>query len=158
MTKTTIIAEPGKQEIVITRSFDAARELVFKAFTNPDSISEWWGPRSHTTSVDKMEVRKGGVWRYVSHDSNGNEYAFNGVYHEIASPERIVNTYEFEGLPAVGLVTVTFEEEPGGKTKLTEVSLFPSIEIRDGVIQSGMAEGAIELMDRFEELLAKLQA
>jgi uncharacterized protein YndB with AHSA1/START domain len=104
-----------------------------------------------------MDVRKGGIWRYINRDNNSNEYAFNGVYHEISSPERLVNTFEFEGVPSVGLITTTFEEQPGGKTLLTEISLYPSIEVRDGVLQSGMSEGAIELMDRFEELLAKFQ-
>jgi uncharacterized protein YndB with AHSA1/START domain len=157
MTKTNIIAEPGKQEIVINRIFDAPRELVFKIWTDPSYIPEWWGPRRLTTVVDKMDVRKGGIWRYINRDNNANEYAFNGVYHDIISPDRLINTFEFEGVPSVGLITTTFEEQPGGKTKLTEISLYPSIEVRDGVLQSGMSEGAIELMDRFEELLAKLQ-
>jgi uncharacterized protein YndB with AHSA1/START domain len=157
MTKTNIIAEPGKQEIVITRIFDAPRELVFKTFTDPTFIPEWWGPRNHTTIVDKMDVRKGGIWRYILRDNNGIEYAHNGVYHESVSPDRLVNTYEFEGMPGVGLVIVTFEEQPGGQTKLTETSLYPSLEVRDVVLQSGMAEGATQLMDRFAELLAKLQ-
>ncbi|WP_276352673.1 SRPBCC domain-containing protein [Cohnella caldifontis] len=111
------------------------------------------------TTVDRMEVRKGGVWRYVQREANGYEHAHNGVYHEVASPGRLVNTYEYEGYPgSVGLVTTTFEELPGGKTKFTELTLYPSVEVRDGVLQSGMTEGAMELMDRLEEVLAKLQS
>jgi uncharacterized protein YndB with AHSA1/START domain len=146
-----------KQEIIISRIFDAPRELVFKMWTDPAYLPEWWGPSRLTTTVDSLDAKKGGIWRYVQRDDKGNVYAFNGVFHEVASPERLINTFEFEGDPSIGLVTVTFEEEPGGKTKLTETSLFPSIEVRDGVLQSGMSEGAIELMDRFADLLAKLQ-
>lgn len=158
MSKTQIIAEPGKQEIIITRVFDAPRALVFKAYTDPSTLPQWWGPARLTTTVDKMDVRKGGIWRYVQHDASGNEYAFNGVYHESLSPERLINTFEFEGAPGnVGLVTATFEEQSDGKTKLTEQSLYPSVKVRDMVLQSGMEAGAAELMDRFAALLATLQ-
>ncbi|TJY44300.1 ATPase [Cohnella pontilimi] len=159
MSKTSVIAEQGKQEIVITRIFDAPRDLVFRTYTNPATVPDWWGPRNLKTTVDRMEVEKGGVWRYIHDDPDGNVHAHHGVYHEVAAPERIVNTYEYEGYPgSVGLVTTTFEELPGGKTKFTEVSLYPSVEVREGVLQSGMTEGAMELMDRLDELLAKLQS
>ncbi len=156
MTKTSIIAEPNKQEIVIQRDFNARRELVFRLWTDATYVPDWWGPSVMTTIVDSLDARKGGIWRYIQRDPAGNEYAHNGVYHEVASPERLIHTYEFEGIPAVGLVTVTFEELPDGRTRLTETSLYPSVEIRDGVLQSGMSEGAIALMDRFELMLAKL--
>ena len=99
MSKMNLIAEPGKQEIIITRLFDAPRELVFKAYTDPNLIPQWWGPKNLTTTVNKMDVREGGVWRFVQRDGEGNEYAFHGVYHAIASPERLVYTFEFEGMP-----------------------------------------------------------
>jgi len=155
MSKTSIVAEPNKQEIIISRTFEAPRELVFQMWTDPAYIPEWWGPSIMTTIVDSLDAKKGGIWRYIQRDPAGNEYAHNGVFHEVSSPERLVQTYEFEGVPAVGLVTVTFEELGGGRTKLTETSLYPSVEIRDGVLQSGMSEGVIELMDRFAALLAK---
>src|SRR5687767_4190789 len=118
MTKLNVIAEPGKQEIILTRNFDAPRELVFKAFIDPKLVERWWGPRGLTTTVDQMDVKKGGIWRYVQRDENGNEYGFNGVYHHIAAPEQLVFTFEFEGMPGhVLLETVTFEEH-GGKTKI----------------------------------------
>jgi uncharacterized protein YndB with AHSA1/START domain len=160
MTKTNIFAEPGKQEIVITRIFDAPLELVFKAYTDPKSIPEWWGPKYLTTIVDQMDVKKGGIWRFVHRDVNSNnEYAFNGVYHEVLSPARLVYTFEFEGMPGhVLLDVVTFEEQPGGQTKLTDKSVFQSLEDRDGMLQSGATKGATELMDRFAELLAKVQS
>lgn len=147
---------PSDREIVITRIFDAPRELVFKVWTDPQLIPQWWGPKSSTTTVDKMDVRPGGVWRFVEHEPDGSEYAFNGVYHEIVPPERIVSTFEYEGMPGhVSVETVTFEEHEG-KTKMTSHALFQSIEDRDGILKSGMEEGAAETWSRFEELLKSM--
>ncbi len=155
MKKTNLIAEPGKQEIVMMRVFDAPRELVFKAYTDPNLIPKWWGPSSLTTTVDKMDVRLGGVWRFVQRDADGNEYGFHGVYHESLAPERLIYTFEFEPMPGhVLLETVRFEEHDG-KTKVTVTSVFQTVEDRDGMLQSGMEEGAVETWDRFAELLAK---
>jgi uncharacterized protein YndB with AHSA1/START domain len=153
---TRILAEPGKQEVVITRVFEAPRNLVFNAYTDPRLIPQWWGPRYLTTTVDKMDVRAGGMWRFVQLDAKGNEYAFHGVYHEVKAPERLVVTFEFEGMPGhVSLETETFEEFEG-KTKWTGRSVFQSVEDRDGMLKSGMEEGASETMDRFAELLVTL--
>jgi uncharacterized protein YndB with AHSA1/START domain len=91
---TEIIAEPGKQEIVLTRVFDAPLETVFNASLDPDLISQWWGPRRFTVVVDKIEARPGGMWRFINRDASGNEYAFHGVHHEILAPKRIVRTFE----------------------------------------------------------------
>lgn len=157
MSKTNVVAEPGSFEIVMTRTYDAPRELVFKVSTDPDLIPQWWGPAYLTTVVDRMEVREGGRWRYVQTDPEGNEYAFHGVYHSIEAPERIVWTFEWEGMPGhVILESYTFEEV-GGKTKVTTQSVFQSVEDRDGMLASGMEEGSVELMDRMEALLAQLQ-
>jgi uncharacterized protein YndB with AHSA1/START domain len=157
MTKTNFIAEPGKQEIVMTRVFDAPRELVFKACTDPNLIPQWWGPKYLTTTVDRMDVKQGGIWRFIHHDADGNKYAFHGVYHEILSPERLIYTFEFEPVPGhVSLETATFEEHDG-KTKLTDRSVFQTIEDRDGMLQSGIEEGAVETWDRLAELLEKMQ-
>jgi uncharacterized protein YndB with AHSA1/START domain len=156
MAKTEYQIEPGKQEIVVTRVFDAPRDLVFKACTDPNLIARWWGPRRYTTTVDKMEVRPGGAWRFVQMDDAGHEFAFHGVYHQISAPERTVQTFEFEGVPGhVLLDTATFEEHDG-KTKLTQQSVFQSVADRDGMVQSGMEEGSTESMDRLAELLAEL--
>ncbi len=160
MNKTKMIAEPEKQEIVITREFDAPRELVFKAFTDPKAIPQWWGPRYLTTTVEKMEVRPGGIWRFVQRDAQGNEFAFHGVYHEVLEPSRTIGTFEFEGLPETGhviLETAKFEALPNNRTKLTTQSVFQSVADRDGMIQSGMEEGLNDTYDRFEEMLAKMQ-
>lgn len=156
MPKLTLVAEPGKQELVITRVFDAPRDLVFKSMTDPSLIPQWWGPRNLTTTVDKMDVKPGGLWRFIHIDKDGNEFGFHGVYHSVLPPEQVVYTFEFEGMPGhVMLETVTFEEYEG-KTKLIDHSVFQSVEARDGMLQSGMEEGAAETMDRLEELLAKV--
>ena len=147
---------PSDREIVMERVFNAPRELVFKAYTDPNLISKWWGPRRYTTIVDKMDVRVGGVWRFVQRDAAGNEYAFNGEYREIAPPDRLSYTFEFEGMPGhVLLETVTFEEHDG-QTKVTVTSLFRSAEDRDGMLQSGMEQGANESQDRLAELLGSM--
>jgi len=152
-----IPAEPGGREIVITTVFDAPRELVFKAYTDPNLIPQWWGLKEHTTTVDIMDVRQGGVWRLVSRDPNGNEFAFNGVYHSVVPSERLVRTSEFEGVPGhVSLETATFEAHDG-KTTVTAIAVFQTAEDRDGMLQSGMERGATETMDRLAELLQKLK-
>jgi uncharacterized protein YndB with AHSA1/START domain len=154
--RTRITAERGKQEVIITRTFDAPRNLVFKTYTDRNLIPQWWGPKRFITTIDKMDVRPGGVWRFVQRDAAGGEYAFHGVYHEVLAPERLVATFEFEGTPGhVSLETATFEEHDG-KTRLTGKSVFQSVEDRDEMLKEGMEEGVIETMDRFAELLAKL--
>jgi uncharacterized protein YndB with AHSA1/START domain len=155
MNETHFIVEPGKQDITITRVFDAPRELVFKAFTDPELLPQWWGPKRYTTTVDRMEVRTGGIWRYLQRDSAGNEFAFHGVYHAAISPERLVYTFEFEGMPGhISLETVTLQDQ-AGKTLLTNQTVFQSVADRDGMYQSGMKEGASESMDRIAGLLVR---
>ncbi len=157
--QTTIAAEPGKQEIVITREFDAPRELVFKAFTDPQLIPQWWGPRFLSTEVDRIDVRPGGQWRFINRDAEGNEYAFHGVYHEVLVSERIIDTFEFEGLSETGhvtLETMKLEDLPGRRTQLTTQSVFQSVADRDAMLQSGVEEGISDGYDRLAELLKKM--
>jgi len=97
--KLNITAEPGKQEIIFTRVFDAPRELVFKVWTDPEMLPQWLGPRRLTMTVVEMDARPGGTWRFVHRDPDGNEYGFHGVHHDIVPPERAVRTFEFEGMP-----------------------------------------------------------
>jgi len=154
--KVNVNAEPGTQEILITREFDAPRELVFKACTDPQLVAQWWGPRRYSTYVDKMDVRPGGQWRFINRDAEGNEYAFHGVYHEILAPERVIDTFEFEGLPETGhvtLETMRLEALPGGRTRLTTQSVYQSIIDRDATLQSGMEEGLNETYERLAEVL-----
>jgi len=155
--KAKLITETGKQEVTMSRVFDAPRELVFKIMSDPSYIPQWWGRREHTTIVDKMDVRAGGQWRYVERDSQGNEFAFHGVYHSIAAPEQVIDTFEFEGAPGhVLLETMTLEAQADGKTLLTVSSVFQSVADRDAMLNSGMEEGANESYDRLEELLAMI--
>ena len=160
MNQTKIKAEPGKQEFFIEREFDAPRELVFKAIMDPLLISQWWGPRRYTTVVDKMEPRSGGQWRFINRDNEGREFAFHGVYHEVLAPERVIDTFEFEGIPETGhasLETIKLEELPGGRTKLTVQSVFQSVVDRDATIASGMEEGVKDTYNRLEEALSKMK-
>ena len=157
--RTKIVAEPQKQEIMITRDFDAPRDLVFKAYTDPELIVQWLGPRGYKMVLDKFEPRSGGSWRYHQEDDDGNEYGFHGVFHEVTSPERIIQTFEYEGLPEPGHVVLEaaiFEELPGNKTRVTSQSVFRSIEDRDGMIQSGMEVGVYDSNTRLDELLARM--
>jgi uncharacterized protein YndB with AHSA1/START domain len=155
MGETRITAEPGTQQIVITRTFDSPRELVFKAFTDPDQIVQWLGPRHLTMTIDEMDVRPGGSWQFVHHEEDGREYGFRGVTHDVVVPERIVRTFEFEGAPGeVSLEDATFSEQDG-RTTLTMTSVFLSVAARDAMIQSGMEVGVNQSMDRLAELLAK---
>lgn len=156
---TQIIAEPGKQEIFITREFDAPRELVFKAYTDPELYVQWLGPRGLSTKLETFEPTSGGRWRYVQKDLQGNEFGFHGVNHEVLAPERIIGTFEFEGLPESGhviLETARFEELPGGRTKVTAQSVFQSVADRDGMIQAGMEHGTVDSHERLDELLEKI--
>jgi uncharacterized protein YndB with AHSA1/START domain len=148
---------PSDREIVMSRVFNAPRELVFKALTDPHLIPQWWGQRNSTTFVDKMDVRPGGIWRFVERAADGNEYAFNGVYREIVPPERVVQTFGFEGMPGHIVVETMTLEAINGKTRVTTTSQFDSVEDRDAMLQSGMEAGANESWDRLEELLAKAQ-
>ncbi|MGI8564830.1 MAG: SRPBCC family protein [Candidatus Dormibacter sp.] len=156
MTSTEFIVRPGTQEVVVTRVFDAPREVVFKAITDPNLIPKWWGPRSQTTIVDKMDLRPGGAWRFIGREPDGSEYAFHGVYHAIVPPERIVNTFEFEGMPGHVLMETVTLEDVDGKTRMTTKSVYQSIEDRDGMVGAGMETGATESGDRLAELLATI--
>ncbi len=155
-----IIAEPAKQELTITREFDVPRELVFRAFTDPDLYVQWIGPRGLTTRLEIFEPRNGGSWRYVQTDRDGHKFAFHGVHHEVLPPERLIGTFEFEGLPETGhvlLQVARFGDLPGNRTRLTSQSVFLSVEDRDGMMQSGMEEGINQSYERLDELLEKLQ-
>ncbi|HEX9837726.1 MAG TPA: SRPBCC family protein [Anaerolineales bacterium] len=156
--KTTITAEPGKQELFITREFDSPRELVFKAHTDPELFVQWLGPRALTTTLETFEPVSGGRWRFIQKDQDDNEFGFHGVFHEV-SPERMIQTFEFEGLPESGhviLETTKLEALPNGRTRLTSQSVFQSVSDRDGMIQSGMESGLSEGYERLDELLVKM--
>lgn len=159
MSKSTLVAEPGKQEFTMTRIFDASPELIFRLTTDPELIPQWWGPAYLTTVVDKMDVRPGGEWRFVQHDPEGNEYAFRGVYHTIDNSGYMVQTFEWEGMPGhVILETITLEALPDGKTKMIDQSVFQSVADRDGMLANGADGGADEMFDRLTALIKQAQA
>jgi uncharacterized protein YndB with AHSA1/START domain/DNA-binding transcriptional ArsR family regulator len=155
-TGSTTVTTPSDREIVSERVFNAPRQLVFEALTDPELIPEWWGTRRTTTIVDQMDVRVGGGWRFVQRDADGNEDGFRGTYREVTPPERVVQTFEWEGMPGhVIIETVEFEDLGDGRTKLRNTSLFHTTEERDGMLASGMEEGMNESYDQLDELLAK---
>lgn len=156
--RTTISATPGKQELFITREFDVPRELVFRAFTDAKLYVQWLGPRDVAMTLETFEPKSGGRWRYIHKTKEGNEYGFHGVFHEVTRPERMIQTFEFEGLPEAGhaaLETMKLEALPNGRTRLISQSVFQSVADRDGMIQSGMEGGVNDSYDRLDELLEK---
>jgi len=157
--QTTITAEPGKQELFITREFDAPRELVFRAHTDPELYVQWLGPRGYEMILETFEPVSGGRYRYVQKDNDGNEYGFHGVFHEM-SEELMIQTFEFEGLPERGHVildTMRLETLPGSRTKVVIQSVYQSVADRDGMVQSGMEHGVNEGYERLDEVLTELQ-
>lgn len=150
----TQITLHGDREIHAERVFDAPRERVFEAHTNAALIERWWGPRRYVTKVDALDLRPGGGWRFLNVSADGELHAFRGVFREIEEPERIVWTFEWEGLPGhVSVESLTFEDL-GGRTRLRSESLFHTREERDGMAASGMEDGANQSHDRLDELLA----
>jgi len=151
--RTVAVTTPTDREIHVERMFDARRDRVFAAFTDPKLIPEWWGP---TTVVDQMDVRPGGSWRFVFHNADGSESAFRGTYREVTPPERIVQTFEWEGMPGhVHVETATFEDL-GERTKFTTTLLFDTTEERDGLLAHGGEAGMNETYARLDDLLARL--
>lgn len=155
MGKTEFVIEPGRQDVVMERTFDAPREAVFRAMTDPELIPRWWGPAKYEVRVEKGDIRTGGAWRFLTSGDDG-EFNFHGVFHEVSAPDRIVQTFEYEGAPGhVSLETVVLEDL-GGSTRYRAVSVFQSVEDRDAMVAEGMQEGANEGMDRLEELASEI--
>jgi uncharacterized protein YndB with AHSA1/START domain len=155
MMDTAALTTPTDREIRVERIFDAPRDRVFAAFTDPALIPEWWGPYDTTTVVDEMDVRPGGRWRFIARDCDGRETAFRGVYREVSPPERIVQTWEWEGLPGhVSIETAEFEDL-GDRTRMIGTTLFHTTEERDGMLNSGMEKGMNETYERLDALLAR---
>jgi len=159
MNKTIFKADPGKQDILIEREFDAPRELVFRAYTDSDLYRQWLGPRGYETTLMEQEPKTGGSYRFIQKDIEGKEYAFHGVYHEVKPSERIIGTFEFEEMPGhVSLEVSEFEELPDDRTKVTSRSVFLTKEDRDGMMGDGdMESGVIEGYERLDELLEKIK-
>ncbi len=157
-TGTLIVTTPSDREVVLTRVFDAPRRLVFDAFSKPELLKRWFGPRGFSLVLCEVDLRLGGGFRFVLRSPDGKEMGMRGVYREIVPPERTVHMESFDDYPGVeSQVTAVFVEQ-GGKTTLTATVLYPSKEVRDAVIKSGMEHGAAETYDRLAELLASQPA
>ena len=155
--KVIVTAEPGKQELFITREFDAPRELVYKAHIDPKLYVQWLGPHGYEMVLETFEPVSGGKYRYIHKDKEGNEYGFHGTFHEM-SEELMIQTFEFEGLPERGHVvldTMRLEELPGNRTRVVIQSVYQSVEDRDGMVQSGMETGVREGYERLDDILAE---
>ena len=152
------VTTPSDREIVMVRVFDAPRDLVFEAHSSCEHMSHWWGPRRYEISSCEMDFRPGGAWRIVHRGADGDEHGFRGEFREIVRPERIVWTFEYEGMPGHVSVQTAMFEEHDGKTTLTSTAVFDSREERDGMLESGMESGAAEAMDRLDEYLQVLRA
>ena len=150
------ITLPSDLEIQMTRTFDAPRELVFEAHTSCEHMKHWWGPRRYEVASCEFDFRVGGRWRILHRGPDGEEHGFRGEFREIVRPERIVWTFEYEGMPGhISVETLTLTED-SGRTTLTATSVFDSKEDRDGMLQSGMEEGAAETWDRLAEYVASM--
>ena len=154
MSETTTAAD---RELVVTRVFDAPRELVFEAFTDPEHIPHWWGPHGFTTTIYEIDVRPGGVWRFIMHGPDGTDYHNKVVFVEVVKPERLVYDHGPEGESDIKEfhVTVTFDEE-GGKTRLTLRMVAESTAERDRMVEFGAVEGGEQTLERLAEYLAKI--
>ena len=144
---------PSDREIRMTRVFDAPRDLVWRAHTEPELLAKWWG-RGNKLDVERFEVERGGHWRFVEYHEGGHD-GFEGRFGEVERPERLVQTFEWDGLPAhVALNTAVFEDLGDGRTRIVATSLFHTAEDRDGMLQSGMEQGLSESYAALDRLLA----
>jgi uncharacterized protein YndB with AHSA1/START domain len=151
------VTTPSDTEILMTRVFDAPRDLVFEAHSSCEHMSNWWGPRKYEFASCEIDFRPGGTWRIVHRGPDGEEYGFHGDFREIVPPERIVWTFEFEGFPGQVSVETLELEEHDGKTTITATAVYDSVEARDAMIDSGMESGAAESYERLDEYLEELR-
>ncbi|HWL40439.1 MAG TPA: SRPBCC family protein [Gemmatimonadaceae bacterium] len=149
------ITTPAEREIRIERIFNAPRDRVWKAFTDPKLLAQWWG-RGNKLVIEKFEMERGGHWRFVEHSPEG-VHGFEGRFSEVSPPEKIVQTFEWDGMPGhVSLETIMLEDLGDGRTRIVNTSLFHTNEDRDGMIQSGMEGGLNESYAALDRLLAKM--
>jgi uncharacterized protein YndB with AHSA1/START domain len=153
MSELKVTAEQGVPQVLTEREFDAPRELVYRAFTEPELLAQWLGPHGYTMKVDRYDLRDGGTWRYTHTDQEGNEYAFHGVFHGEPSPEGMVQTFEFEGAPGHVSMDTLMLEDHDGSTIVRTNTVFQSVEARDAMVEGGMAVGMSEGYEQLDELL-----
>lgn len=154
-TQKAALTTPSEREIRVERVFDAPRDRVWQAFTDPKLVAQWWG-RGNQLVIERMEVERGGHWRFVEHGPEG-VHGFEGRYREVTPPTRLVQTFEWDGMPGYVVVeTVTLEEAGNGRTKVVNTSLFHTTEERDGMLSAGMETGLNESYAALDRLLATM--
>jgi len=147
------VTTPRDREIRIERIFNASRDRVWNAMTDPELVAEWWG-RGNKLVIEKLEVKRGGHWRFVEHSAEG-VHGFEGRFREVTPPERVVQTFEWDGMPGYVIVnTMTLEDLGDGRTKMVTTSLFHTTEERDGFLQSGMEGGMNQSYEALDRVLA----
>ena len=154
-----LIAEPGERTMVVTRIFEAPRELVFKAWITPEHLARWWGPREQELVKCEMDLRVGGTYRFVTRGPDGQEHPFTGEYLEIDPPKRLSSTfiYDVDGWRDFVAIDTMVLEERDGRTTATVTTEHSSVEARDSHLDSGMEGGMRESFERLDELLASMQ-
>lgn len=149
------VTTPHDREIRIERIFNAPRQRVWEAMTDPELVAQWWG-RGNKLVIEKLEVKRGGHWRFVEHSDQGVD-GFEGRFREVTPPERTVQTFEWDGMPGYVIInTATLEDLGDGRTRLVTVSQFFSNDERDGFLQSGMEGGMNQSYDALDRVLAKM--
>jgi uncharacterized protein YndB with AHSA1/START domain len=149
------VTTPTEREIRIERVFNAPRDRVWKALTDPALVAQWWG-RGNNLTIERMELQRGGHWRFVEHAPDGT-HGFEGRYREVTPPERIVQTFEWDGMPGhVAVESMTLEDIGDGRTRVVTVSLFHTPEERDGMLQSGMEQGLEQSYTALDQVLARM--
>jgi uncharacterized protein YndB with AHSA1/START domain len=151
-----IIAEPGVPQILIVREFNAPRRLLFRAYTEPDLVKRWLGPAGLELVVNQLDPRHGGRWRWTQYDGDGKGYVFHGLYHGEPTPERIVQTYEFDQAPGTVYLNLSTFDEADGVTTLTQNTVFFAVEDRDLYVAGGMEHGIRASMRQLDDLVAEL--
>ena len=151
------VTTPSDREIRIERVFAAPRERVWRAMTDPALVVQWWG-RGNKLVLEKFEPVRGGHWRFVEHTPDGQQHGFEGRFREVTPPERVVQTFEWDGMPGhVALETMTLEDLGDGRTRIRVVSLFHTGEDRDGMVQSGMETGLNQSYEALDRVLAQMR-
>jgi uncharacterized protein YndB with AHSA1/START domain len=152
-----VTAPEGLPFIEFDREFDAPVEAVFRAHKEPDLVKQWLGPAGYDMDIDSYDFRTGGRFRFVQRNNEGEEYAFNGVYHVVRDNEFAIQTFEFEGFPdVVSIESLTFEDLGDGRSRVRGHATYPSMEARDGMVSSGMESGMSEGYERLDKVLTSL--
>jgi len=149
------VTTPTDREIIAVREFDAPRDLVWRAFTEPDRLARWWG-RGHKLTIERLEVARGGHWRFVEQTPDG-DHGFEGRYREVMPPERLAMTFDWDGNPGhVSVTTIELDDLGGGRTRVTTTALFHTAEERDGMLEAGMVDGMNESYAALDKVLTDL--